>query len=98
MGNTLRKGEMTRRLASSMGCSIGEGEKALNAVIESITDAIQAGDRVVLTGFGTFEQKKVKARKVRPIRGANGGELIKIPAHTRVRFRAGATLSQAARK
>ena len=49
-------------------------------------------------GFGTFERKDVKARKVRPVRGAGSGEMIEVPAHTRVRFRAGATLSQAAKK
>ena len=98
MGNTLRKSEMARRLAESMGCSNAYGEKALNAVIESVTDAMQAGDRVVLTGFGTFERKEVKARKVRPIRGASSGGLIEVPTHTRVRFRAGKALAQTARE
>ena len=98
MGNTLRKGDMTRRVAESMGCSDTEGEKALNAVIKSIMDAMRAGDRIVLTGFGTFERKKVKARRVRSIRGGRSGELIDVPAHTRVRFRAGARLSQVARE
>ena len=67
MSNTLRKGEMSRRVAEAMGCSNGEGGKALKAVIESVTDAMRAGDRIVLTGFGTFERKEVKARRVRPI-------------------------------
>ena len=89
MGNTLRKGEMRRRVAESMGCSNTEGEKALNAVIESVMEAMRAGDRIVLTGFGTFERMEVKARRVRPIRGASSGELIEVPSHTRVRFRAG---------
>ena len=98
MSNTLRKGEMSRRVAEAMGCSNGEGEKALNAVIESVTDAMRTGDRIVLTGFGAFELVEVKARRVRPIRGASNGELIEVPAHKRVRFRAGATLSQVARE
>ena len=98
MSSTIRKAEMSRRVAETMGCSNGEGENALNAVLESITDALRAGDRIVLTGFGTFERREVKARRVRPIRGASSGELIEVPAHTRVRFRAGATLSQVARQ
>ena len=98
MNSTIRKSEMSRRVAEAMGCSNGEGKKALNAVIESVTDAMRVGDRIVLTGFGTFELVKVKARRVRPIRGASSGELIEVPARTRVRFRAGATLSQMARK
>ena len=98
MSNTLRKREMARRVAEAMGCSYGRGEEALNAVLESATDAIRAGDRIVLTGFGTFELVEVKARKVRPIRGASSGKLIEVPARARVRFRAGAMLSQVARE
>ena len=97
MGNILRKGDMTSRVAESMGCSNTEGEKALNAVIESVMDAMRAGDRIVLTGFGMFERKEVKARRVRPIRGSSSGELIEVPSHTRVRFRAGTALAQIAR-
>ena len=97
MSNTLRKREMAERVAESMGCPKYQGERALNAVLASIVDAMRAGDRVVLTGFGTFEVREVKARKVRSIRGANSGELIVVPAHKRVRFRAGEPLSQVAR-
>ena len=97
MSNTLRKREMAERVAESMGCSKSQGERALNAVLASIADAMRAGDRVVLTGFGTFEVRDVKARKVRPIQGANREELIEVPAHKSVRFRAGEALAQAAR-
>ncbi|MYE53963.1 MAG: hypothetical protein F4X34_02040, partial [Chloroflexi bacterium] len=58
--------------------------------------ALAAGDRVVLTGFGSFELRNVKARKVRPIRGSQAGDLIEVPAHKRVGFSAGAELSKAA--
>ena len=97
MSNTIRKSEMSSRVAKSLGCSAARGEKVLNKVLEGITDAMREGDRVVLTGFGTFEAVEVKARKVRPIRGANRGGLIEVPAHRRVRFRAGKTLAQVAR-
>jgi len=98
MSNTLRKREMSLRVAEAIGCSNAEGERALNVVLESITSTLRAGDRIVLTGFGSFELAEVKARRVRPIRGASSGELIEVPAHTRVRFRAGATLAEAARQ
>ncbi|MDA1188628.1 MAG: HU family DNA-binding protein, partial [Chloroflexi bacterium] len=69
----------------------------LNAVLESVQAALASGDRVVLTGFGTFEIRKVKARRVRPIRGGSAGSLITVPAHKRVGFSAGAELNKAAR-
>lgn len=97
MSSSLRKREMSERVAELMGCSKAQGERALNAALVSIVDAISAGDRVVLRGFGTFEVREVRGRRVRPIRGASSGELIEVPAHNSVRFRAGETLVQLAR-
>ena len=93
---TLRKSDLTARVASQLGGSRAQGEAALNAVLDSIQEALSAGDRVVLTGFGSFEVRQVKARRVRPIRGGQAGSLITVPAHKRVGFTAGANLSAAA--
>ena len=93
---TLRKSEMSSRVAAEFGGSRAQGEAALNAVVDSIQAALARGDRVVLTGFGSFEVRQVKARRVRPIRGGQAGSLITVPAHKRVGFTAGAELSKAA--
>ena len=93
---TLRKSDISGRVAAKMGESKANGEEALKAVLDAIEEALGAGDRVVLTGFGSFEVRQVKARKVRPIRGAQEGQLIEVPAHKRVGFSAGADLSKAA--
>jgi DNA-binding protein HU-beta len=87
---------MGSRVAAKLGGSRAEGEAALNAVLEGVQAALAAGDRVVLTGFGSFEVRQVKARRVRPIRGGQAGTLITVPAHRRVGFTAGAELSKAA--
>ena len=63
---TLRKSDITSRVAARLGVSRAQGEAALNAVLGSIEGALGAGDRVVLTGFGSFEVRQVKARRVRP--------------------------------
>ena len=94
---TVRKRDMAARVASKMGASRAQGEAALNAVLDSIQESLAGGDRVVLTGFGSFEVRQVKARRVRPIRGAQQGNLVTVPAHRRVGFSAGAELSKAAR-
>jgi DNA-binding protein HU-beta len=94
---TLRKSDLAARVASKLGGSRAQGEESLNAVLDSIRAALRGGDRVVLTGFGTFEVRRVKARKVRPIRGGKSGSLITVPAHKRVGFTPGADLSSAAR-
>jgi DNA-binding protein HU-beta len=93
---TLRKSDLTARVASKLSGSRAQGEAALNAVLDSIQEALATGDRVVLTGFGSFEVRQVKARRVRPIRGGQAGSLITVPAHKRVGFTAGANLSAAA--
>ena len=77
---TLRKSDMAGRVASKLQGSKAQGEASLNAVLDSIQDALSSGDRVVLTGFGSFEVRQVKARKVRPIRGGQAGNLITVPA------------------
>ena len=91
---TLRKSDMSSRVAAKMGGSKSQGDAALNAVLDSVQEALASGNRVVLTGFGSFEVRRVKARRVRPIRG--GGGLMTVPAHKRVGFTAGAELSTAA--
>ena len=93
---TLRKSDISGRIASKLGGSRSQGEAALKAVLDSIQDSLGSGDRVVLTGFGSFEVRDVKARRVRPIRGGSAGELITVPAHKRVGFTAGAELSKSA--
>jgi DNA-binding protein HU-beta len=93
---TLRKSDMAGRVASKLQGSKAQGEASLNAVLDTIQEALSSGDRVVLTGFGSFEVRQVKARKVRPIRGGPAGNLITVPAHKRVGFTAGAELSKAA--
>ena len=90
---TLRKSDISSRVAAKLGSSKAQGDAALRAVLESIQDALSAGDRVVITGFGTFE-----LRQVRAIRGAQQGQLITVPAHRRVGFSPGAELSKAVRR
>lgn len=95
---TLRKRDMASRVGAKLGGSTAQGEAALNGVLDAVGDALRQGDRVVLTGFGAFEVRQVKARKVRAIRGGQAGSLITVPAHKRVGFTPGAELTKAARR
>ena len=94
---TLRKSDITARVATRLGGSRAQGEAALSAVLGSVQEALESGDKVVLTGFGSFSIREVKARRVKPIRGGQAGKLITVPAHKRVGFTAGAELNKAAR-
>ena len=67
-------------------------QNALNAFVDSVTDALVAGDQVVLVGFGSFETKKRAARKGKnPQTGAE----INIPATTVPAFKVGKALKDA---
>jgi DNA-binding protein HU-beta len=90
---TLRKIDLVGRVSSKLGGTKAGGDAALTAVLESVQEALAAGNKVVLTGFGTFEVRQVKQRRVRPIRG--GGTTVEIPAHKRVGFVPGANLKGA---
>ncbi len=92
---TLRKRDLSATVAVKLGLSRAQGEVALNAVLDGIQEGLAGGNNVVLTGFGSFDVRNVKARTVRAIRGAQAGNLIAVPAHKRVRFRAGTELARA---
>lgn len=95
---TIRKGDLALRVSMRLNATRAAGDAALNAVLESITDAVAAGDRVVLTGFGSFESRQVKERQVKAIRGPRAGQRVTVPAHKRVGFTPGADLAGVVRK
>lgn len=61
----------------------------VDAILDQITKALRRGDRVQLTGFGTFE---VRDRKARQARNPQTGETIHVPAQKAPAFKAGKTL------
>jgi DNA-binding protein HU-beta len=58
----VNKGELVDAIASQANLSKSDAENALNAFIAVVQDAITAGDKVALPGFGTFAPKLSKAR------------------------------------
>ena len=95
---TLRKSDLAARVAAQLGGSRAQGKAALNAVLASVHGSLASGNRVVLTGFGSFSVRQVKERRVKPIRGGQAGSLITVAAHKRVGFTAGAELNKAVKK
>ena len=58
----MNKTELIAEVANKAGLSRKDAEKALGAVVETITEAVVKGDKVQLVGFGSFEMKKRAAR------------------------------------
>lgn len=88
----MTKSELIEQVAKKADITKSNAEKAVNAVTETITLALTAGDKVTLTGFGTFEAKFSQGRKGRNPRT---GESIDIPARTVAKFKPGKDLKEA---
>lgn len=91
----MNKNELVAKVAEQSGLSKKDAEKALAAVIDTITAALVAGDKVQLVGFGTFETKQ---REARTGRNPRSGETIEIPAASLPAFKAGKALKDAVAK
>ena len=88
----MTKQEFVEQVASKSGLSRSEASKAVDAVLDSITDALKSGQDVSFTGFGKFSASQRKARQ-----GVNPrtGEKVSIPATTVPKFTAGSQLKTA---
>lgn len=58
----MNKGELIKAMADKAGFSQKDAAAAYDAFICSVTEALKAGDKVQLVGFGTFEVKDVPAK------------------------------------
>jgi DNA-binding protein HU-beta len=89
------KQEFVDQVAAKSGLNRRDAAKAVDAFLESITDALTGGEAVSFTGFGKFSTQRRAARMgVNPRRP---GEKVHIPAATVPKFSAGSTLKSAVR-
>ncbi|MBR4080821.1 MAG: HU family DNA-binding protein [Clostridia bacterium] len=77
------------------GIAKKDAEKALNAFVDVVTDALAQGEKVQIVGFGSFE---VKDRPARTARNPRTGEEIQIEASKAPVFKAGKALKDSVNK
>ena len=88
----MNKTELVEKIAAGAGISKADAKKALDATVAAIKDALVAGDKVQLVGFGTFAVKEQPAREgINPLTK----EKITIAAKKVAKFKAGAELAEA---
>ena len=73
----MNKSEWIAATAQASGVTKKDAERVLNAALDTITAALAKGDKVLLTGFGSFE---VKARQERVGRNPHTRQSVQIPA------------------
>lgn len=88
----MNKSELINSVAEESGLSKKDAGKAVDAVFDTILNALKEGDRVQLIGFGTFE---VRDRAARKGRNPQTGEEIQIPASKVPAFKPGKALKDA---
>lgn len=88
----MNKSELIKKISESAGISQQQAKRALEAFIESVTVAIKRGERVSITGFGSF---KLRERPARTGRNPQTGEIIEIRASKYLVFTAGKKLKSA---
>jgi len=91
----MNKSDLIAAIATKTESTKKNAEASLNAITETITEALVKGEKVQLVGFGAFEVKKRAARKGR---NPQTKEEIKIPASKAPVFKAGKALKDLVNK
>ena len=88
----MNKTELIEKIATDAGLSKADAKKALDATVAAVKDALVAGDKIALVGFGTFSVAERPARE-----GINPAtkEKITIAAKKVAKFKAGSELTDA---
>ena len=91
----MTKQEMIEKISSKTGETKKATDETVKAFVEVVTEALSAGDKVQLVGFGTFE---VRERAARTGKNPQTGEALEIPASKAPAFKAGKALKDAVNK
>ena len=86
----MNKTDLINAIAAGAGLTKADAAKALNATTAAIAEAVKAGDKVALVGFGTFAPAE---RPARTGKNPRTGEAIEIPAKKVEKYNAGADLA-----
>jgi DNA-binding protein HU-beta len=85
----MTKADLVAKVAADAGITRLVAEKAVNSLVAVVTEALAAGEKITLVGFGTFE---VAQRSAREGRNPRTGQTLKIPPSKVVKFRVGSKL------
>lgn len=88
----MTKADLIESVASKVDLPRAVAERAVNTLFDDVVEALRQGDKVNISGFGTFS---VSARKARVGRNPKTGDSIEIAASRAAKFKAGKTLKDA---
>jgi DNA-binding protein HU-beta len=85
----MNKTELIDAIAAKTGLSKADSSRALAAFTETVAETLKAGDKVGITGFGTF---KASQRAARVSKNPRTGAPVQVPASVAPKFSAGSEL------
>ncbi|WP_024889838.1 HU family DNA-binding protein [Luteimonas huabeiensis] len=88
----MKKSDLVNSVAAKSDLTKAQASTAVDAVFDTIIEALAQGEDVTIAGFGTFE---VRVRAARTGRNPRTGEEIQIPASKNPAFKAGKALKDA---
>ena len=91
----MTKQELTEKIATEHELTKVKAGEIVNSVFTGIEEALVAGDKVTIAGFGIFQ---VKERPARTARNPRTGEAVKVPASKAPAFKAGKALKDTVNK
>lgn len=91
----MKKNELVEKVAEGASLTKADAERAINALVSAVSEALVEGDKVTLKGLGTFE---VRERKARTGINPRTRETIEIAASKVPAFKASSTLKDAVNK
>lgn len=91
----MTKAELIQAMQTKNECTKKDAEKAVNSVFAVITEALSAGDKVTVSGFGSFE---VRDRNAKECKNPKTGETIHVPASKAPVFKASKNLKEVVNK
>ncbi len=91
----MKKADLIQVVAEKLDMKKKDADLVVNAVLDSIQEALVAGDKVTLTGFGVFE---VRERSAKQCKNPRTGEMTPVAACKAPAFKAGKNLKEAVNK
>ena len=82
----MNKSELIEAIAGATELTKADSERALNAFLETVTEVVRSGEKVMIPGFGSFS---ITDRKARTGRNPQTGAPVKIAASKAPKFSAG---------
>ena len=80
----MKKEELLVKVCEKTKVRTEVAKKVIRALIHTISETIEKGDKVTLSGLGTF---RVKSRKAKPARNLKTGETLQLPAGKKISFK-----------